>query len=97
MEYYNYFNKIVKKSNKEGRSIINRFHVKFLKIDYTRNMKKFITDYLNIIIYCILGLVLMIASFYLFINYYHSEEVKTTIYVSDTDTKYLNYKQNIKY
>ena len=43
-------------------------------------MKKFITDYLNIIIYCILGLVLMIASFYLCINYYHSEEVKTTIY-----------------
>ncbi len=31
-------------------------------------MKKFITDYLNIIIYCILGLVLMIASFYLFIK-----------------------------
>lgn len=59
-------------------------------------MKKFITDYLNIIIYCILGLVLMIASFYLFINYYHSEEVKTTIYVSDTDAKYLNYKQNIE-
>ena len=54
-------------------------------------MKKFITDYLNIIIYCILGLVLMIASFYLFINYYHSEEVKTTIYVSDTDAKYLKY------
>ena len=59
-------------------------------------MKKFITDYLNIIIYCILGLVLMIASFYLFINYYHSEEVKTTIYVSDTDAKYLNYKQNLE-
>ena len=59
-------------------------------------MKKFITDYLNIIIYCILGLVLMIASFYLFINYYHSEEVKTTIYVPDTDTKYLNYKQNLE-
>ena len=58
-------------------------------------MKKFITDYLNIIIYCILGLVLMIASFYLSINYYHSEEVKTTIYVSDTDAKYLNYKHII--
>ena len=58
-------------------------------------MKKFIMDYLNIIIYCILGLILMIASFYLFINYYHFQEVKTTIYVADTDTKYLNYKQTL--
>ena len=59
-------------------------------------MKKFITDYLNIIIYCILGLVLMIASFYLFINYYHFQEVKTNIYVSDTDTKYVNYKKALE-
>ena len=59
-------------------------------------MKKFIMDYLNIIIYCILGLILMIASFYLFINYYHFQEVKTTIYVADTDTKYLNYKQTLE-
>ena len=59
-------------------------------------MKKFLSDYLNIIIYTIIGFTFMIASFYLMINYYHSQEIKTPIYVADNEIKYTSYRNTIQ-
>lgn len=59
-------------------------------------MKKFIKEYLNIIAYAVTGLIFVIASFYLLINYYHSEELRTTIYVSENDINYVGYKDKIE-
>ena len=59
-------------------------------------MKKFIKEYLNIIAYSITGLILVITSFYLIMNYYHYEEVKTTIYVSENDINYQGYKDKLE-
>ena len=58
-------------------------------------MKNFIKEYLNIITYTIIGLIFMIASFYLFINYYHSQELKNNVYISNTDSKYNSYTTKI--
>lgn len=59
-------------------------------------MKNFIKEYLNIIAYSVTGLILVIASFYLVMNYYHSEEVKTTVYVSENDVNYQGYKDKLE-
>lgn len=59
-------------------------------------MKKFLNDYLNIIIYTILGFTFIIAGFYLMINYYHSQEIKTPIYISDNEIKYTSYRNTIQ-
>ena len=59
-------------------------------------MKKFLSDYLNIIIYTIIGLTFMIASFYLMINYYHSQEIKAPIYVANNEIKYTSYQNTIQ-
>ena len=58
-------------------------------------MKKFIKEYLRIISFSFIGLVFMIASFYLVINYYHSEEVKTKIYISSDNIYYKNYREKL--
>ena len=58
-------------------------------------MKKFIAEYLNIISYTTIGLVLMVASFYLFMNYYHSQELKKTIYVQNTSIEYITYQDKL--
>ena len=39
------------------------------------------------------SLVFVVASFYLVMTYYHSEEVKTTVYVSQNDINYQSYKK----
>ena len=59
-------------------------------------MKNFIKEYLNIIAYSTIGLIFVITSFYLIMNYYHSEEVKTTIYVSENDINYQGYKDKLE-
>ena len=51
-------------------------------------MKKFIKEYLKIIATTLTGLVFIIASFYLMMNYNHSEEIKKTIYISGNDVEY---------
>lgn len=62
-------------------------------------MKKFIREYLDLIAYATLGIALVISSFYLLINYYHSEEVSKTLNITEGDVYYRNYKtklENIK-
>ncbi len=58
-------------------------------------MKKFISEYLKIIAYTSLGLVFMITSFYLLINYYHSAELKNHIYISSNDINYKEYQTKL--
>lgn len=58
-------------------------------------MKKFIREYLKIIASTTIGLVFIVASFYLVMNYYHSEELKKTLYISSNDINYTNYKEKI--
>lgn len=59
-------------------------------------MKKFISEYLRIIVYTTLGLMLIISGFYLLMNYYHSEEVKTTLYISENEINVQNYKSKLE-
>ncbi len=59
-------------------------------------MKKFLKEYLNLFAYAALGLVFVITSFYLLINYYHSKELEKRYYVSDTDSSYISYKNKIE-
>ena len=59
-------------------------------------MKKYIKDYLKIIAVSITGMIFVLTSFYLVMNYYHSEELKQQIYVSDTDIKLVTYKNTLK-
>ncbi len=58
-------------------------------------MKKFIREYLRVIAYTATGLVFGIASFYLLMNYYHSEEVSKPLYISQNDVDYTEYKTKI--
>lgn len=58
-------------------------------------MKKFIKEYLKIISYTALGLVLIVSSFYLVMNYYHYEELKKPLYISSGDANYLSYQSKI--
>ena len=58
-------------------------------------MKKFIRDYLKIIAMSFTGVVFILSSFYLIINYYHSEEIKKTVYISENDINYNNYKDKL--
>lgn len=58
-------------------------------------MKEFLKGYIKIISYTVIGLVFMISSFYLFINYFHSKEISEGIYVTNLDTKYTEYKSNL--
>ena len=58
-------------------------------------MKKFIKEYLNIIACAIIGFVFVLTSFYLVMNYYHSDEIKNYIYVGETDGKLAEYKTTI--
>ncbi|MBQ8891427.1 MAG: hypothetical protein IJ068_01010 [Bacilli bacterium] len=51
-------------------------------------MKKFIKDYIKIISTTLIGLVFVLASFYLMINYNHSEEIKKQVYISYNDSRY---------
>lgn len=59
-------------------------------------MKKFIKEYLKIISYSLIGLTLVLTSFYLVMNYYHSEEVKRTIYIHQNDLNYQNYNAKLE-
>ena len=56
-------------------------------------MKKFIKDYIKIIAISLTGLVFILSSFYLIINYNHSEEIKKTIYIGESDLYYQNQKE----
>ena len=56
-------------------------------------MKKFIKDYVKLIAISLTGLVFVLASFYLMMNYNHSEEIKKTIYVSSSDVRYQEGQQ----
>lgn len=58
-------------------------------------MKKFIQEYLKIFAYTSLGLAMIISSFYLLINFYHSSEVSKTLYISENDANYTAYKQKL--
>ena len=58
-------------------------------------MKKFIKDYLKIISISITGLVFILASFYLIINYYHSEEINRKLYIGENEINYKNYKEKL--
>ena len=58
-------------------------------------MKKFITEYLNIIAISIAGFVFVLASFYFVINYYHSEELKKQIYIAQSDSKLNTYRETV--
>ena len=58
-------------------------------------MKKFIQEYLKIFAYTGLGLAMIISSFYLLINFYHSSEVSKALYISENDTNYTTYKQKL--
>ena len=58
-------------------------------------MKKFIKEYLKIISYTALGLVFIVSSFYLVMNYYHYEELKKQLYISSGDANYLSYQIKI--
>ncbi len=55
-------------------------------------MKNFINNYLKIIAMTFTGLVFILASFYLIMNYNHSEEIKKTIYISENDSYYNKHK-----
>ncbi len=55
-------------------------------------MKKFIKDYIKIIGMSLIGLVFILASFYLIMNYNHSEELKKTIYIGANDIYYQKHK-----
>ena len=58
-------------------------------------MKKFIKDYLKIIAFTVIGLMLMVSGFYIMMNYYHSQEVKTTLYINQNDLNYQNYQSKL--
>ena len=56
-------------------------------------MKKFIKDYIKIIGITLTGLVFILASFYLIMNYNHSEELKKSIYIGEKDPYYSKHKE----
>ena len=58
-------------------------------------MKKFIQEYLKIFAYTSLGLAMIISSFYLLINFYHSSEVSKVLYISENDTNYTAYREKL--
>jgi len=58
-------------------------------------MKKLIKEYLNIIAFATIGLVLIISGFNIMMNYYHSEELKRYIYVNPNDLNYQNYQNKL--
>lgn len=58
-------------------------------------MKKFINEYFKIIEVTIIGLVFIISSFYLMMNYYHSLEISEEVYISNNDRNYLAYRETI--
>ena len=58
-------------------------------------MKNFIKEYIKLIASTTILLILMVASFYLFINYYHSKEISEQIYISNGDINTLNYKSKL--
>ena len=59
-------------------------------------MKKFIAEYLHIIAYTAVGLVFVISSFYLVMNYYHSRELSAPLYIRNSDSNYGNYISKIE-
>lgn len=58
-------------------------------------MKKLINDYIKVVTYIFLGLTFMISSFYLLINFYHSSELKRTIYMDSADSKLTSYQLSL--
>ena len=58
-------------------------------------MKSFIRNYLKILALTITALVFVLTSFYFIMNYYHSEELKRQIYISENDINYKNYKEKL--
>lgn len=58
-------------------------------------MKKFIKQYIRIIAYTTIGLMLVVGGFYLIMNYYHSEEVKTNLYIGAGDINIQNYNSKL--
>ena len=58
-------------------------------------MKKFIKEYINIFALTITGVVFILASFNLIMNYNHSEELKKTIYIGENDVYYKNYQETL--
>lgn len=59
-------------------------------------MKGFIKEYLKIITYATIGFVLVLSSFYLVVNYYHTEELKKTIYINSNDISYQMYNNKLQ-
>ena len=56
-------------------------------------MKKFIKDYIKLISLALTGLVFILGSFYLIMNYNHSEELKKTIYITPNDYYYKKHQE----
>ena len=59
-------------------------------------MKKFIKNYIKVISTALIGLVFTLASFYLIMNYNHSEEIKKQVYISFNDSKYQTGQETLK-
>lgn len=59
-------------------------------------MKEFIKEYIRLIANTTILLILMVASFYIFINYYHAKEISQRIYVGTGDVNTLNYKSTLE-
>lgn len=59
-------------------------------------MKNFIAQYIRIIAYTTIGLILLVSGFYIMINYYHSQEVKNNLYIADGEINLQNYNSKIE-
>ena len=59
-------------------------------------MKNFIKEYIKIIGITLTGLVFILASFYLIMNYNHSEEIKKTIYIGENELYFKTHKDILK-
>lgn len=58
-------------------------------------MKEFFKEYLKIFTYLIIGFIFMISSYYLFINYFHSSELKNRLYISNNELSIVSYNEKL--
>lgn len=58
-------------------------------------MKSFVKNYLQVLATAFTGLVFIISSFYLLINFNHAEELKRKIFVSSENFGYQNYNETL--
>ena len=56
-------------------------------------MKKLIKEYVKVLAFTFTGVIFILASFYLIMNYNHSEELKSTVFIGEDDIYYSNHKK----